>query len=142
MRLPAPDNLRYAPAAGYGGARWFQMEIWHFVLVGLIIYLDGMAIYYAYKTDMYEPLQLSLQALLVVLVPVVGALFVIFFSVSQINRQLMASRQGGRSRVLELFFLSWLLTPSSQNGFQNDESGFNNSDQVQNSGDTGGSSGE
>lgn len=119
------------------------MEIWHFVLVGLIIYLDSMAIFYAYKSDMYEPLQLSLQALLVVLIPVIGALFVIFFSLPQINRQLMVSRQGGgRSRVLEMFFLAWLLTPSSENDFQNGESDFSNSDAVPNSGDSGGGSGE
>jgi len=83
--------------------------IW--ILIIALVYIDLMAIYYAHKSDMYEPIQLFFQILLVLILPFVGALFVLNMALSQLK----SLPRGGhsvkvKSRLLELFFLSAFMT--------------------------------
>ncbi|BFM47861.1 hypothetical protein [Marinomonas sp. THO17] len=93
------------------------------VLVLLLVYLDTMAIYYAVKTDMFEPFQLAVQALFVIVVPFFGALVVLGFAISQIKSSpIIHSSAGSRSRLLELLFLKSIIAPKNSATANSDNS--------------------
>ena len=86
--------------------------IWISVIA--LVYLDAMAVYYAQKSEMYEPLQLFLQTLFVICLPVIGALLVLNIALSHIR----SAPEGGvsnkpKSRFLELLFLTAVVASHS-----------------------------
>lgn len=88
------------------------METYIAVSIILIaIYLDGLAIYYAHKSDMYSPQQLTLQLLFVLLVPILGAILVISLSAAYFQDN-VSSKEKPRGHLLKLLTLSFILTPS------------------------------
>ena len=85
-----------------------------FILIFILLYIDVIAIYYAHKSDMYERSQLIIQALVVVLIPFIGGMFVLMFALSQINKQLpVKPQEESKSKILHYLFLSFILVNNS-----------------------------
>ncbi|KZY96100.1 hypothetical protein A3765_28980 [Oleiphilus sp. HI0130] len=102
--------------------------IW--IIVIALVYLDAMAIYYAHKSEMYEPIQLFFQALIVLCIPLVGALLILNFALSHIRSAPQYSGSSkSRSRVLELFFLTAIVASHSNSvGLSDDGAGSSHID--------------
>ncbi len=85
-----------------------------YILLFFLLYIDVLAIYYAHKSGMYERTQLIMQALIVVLIPFIGGMFVLMFALSQINKQPTGKPQEkSRARILHYLFLSFILVNNS-----------------------------
>mgnify|MGYP007022652120 CR=1 FL=1 len=92
-----------------------------------LIYLDSMAIYYAIKSDVFEPFQLIFQTLFVIFIPFVGALIVLNFALSQIRSTAPnVEVQQTKSRFFELLFLSAVIASHSNNSGLSDDGGSGN----------------
>jgi uncharacterized membrane protein YgcG len=92
-----------------------------------LIYLDSMAIYYAIKSDVFEPFQIIYQTLFVIFIPFVGALIILSFALSQIRSTVPnVAVQRTKSRFLELLFLSAVITSHSNNSGFSDNGGSGN----------------
>ena len=86
-------------------------------LLALLLYIDAMAIYYAHKSEMFERTQLIMQALIVIFIPFIGGIFVLIFSLSQLNKQPAEKlHEKSKARILHYLFLSFILVnnPTSQ----------------------------
>lgn len=80
-------------------------------LLCLLLYLNAAAIYYAVKTEMYSTKQLVAQACIVFLVPLVGAIVILSFSISQISPEpLLKNEKKHSNRLLSLLFLSFIVS--------------------------------
>ena len=98
------------------------MELLSVVIV-LLIYLNASAIYYAVVSGMFSKTQLIFQSLFVVLVPVLGAIFVLFFSISQIDRSgFKPAQDKPKIRLLSYIFLTFLVSQNTSDSFANDSS--------------------
>ena len=107
-----------------------------------LIYLDSMAIYYARKSDIFEPIQIIFQTLFVIFVPFVGALIVLNFALSQIRSTVPSIEPDKtKSRFFELLFLSTVIASQSNNSGLSD-SGNNESSGFDSGGDSGGGDGQ
>ena len=96
------------------------------LLVVLYFYLCGMAIYYAHRSSMYSGSQLIMQGAFVLLLPFVGAIAVLFFSLNQINSSKHTVRSERSSfSPLAYVFLSFILVKYSDNQSQNGASETN-----------------
>ncbi len=85
-----------------------------FIILFVLLYIDVMAIYYAYKSDMYERIQLIIQALIVVLIPFIGGMFVLMFALSQINKHPTGKPpEKSKARIYHYLFLSFVLVNRS-----------------------------
>ena len=85
-----------------------------FILLFFLFYIDVMAIFYAHKSDMYERTQLIMQALIVVLIPFIGGMFVLMFALSQINKQpTRKPQEKSKAGILHYLFLSFILVNNS-----------------------------
>lgn len=83
-------------------------------LFALLLYIDAMAIYYAHKSEMFERTQLIMQALIVILIPYIGGIFVLMFSLSQLKKQPAAKlHEKSKARILNYLFLSFILVNNS-----------------------------
>ena len=84
------------------------------IILALLLYIDVLAIYYAHKSDMFERPQLIIQAVIVILIPFIGGIFVLMFSLSQINKQPGVKPQDKtKARILHYLFLSFILVNDS-----------------------------
>jgi len=89
--------------------------IW--ILLIALVYIDSMAIYFAHKSGMYEPIQLFFQILLILILPFVGALFVLNMALSQLKSLPQCGKPVQvKSRLLELLFLASVLTSNGHSG--------------------------
>jgi len=82
--------------------------IW--ILLIALVYIDSMAIYYAHKSGMYEPIQLFFQGLLILVLPFVGALFVLNMALSQLKslpQRSQLCRQSPDSSNYSSYLLFW-----------------------------------
>jgi hypothetical protein len=82
-----------------------------YLIIFVAAYLDCLAMYYAYKSEMYSNQQLAFQLLLVLILPLIAAIFVITFSVSNIQ-QYRGSTEKSKGHLIKLLTLSFFLTPS------------------------------
>ena len=84
------------------------------IFSALLLYLDVMALFYAHKSDMFERSQLIIQAAIVILIPFIGGIFILMFSLSQINQHpLPKEQEKTKSRILYYLFLSFALVDNS-----------------------------
>ncbi len=93
------------------------------LLLGALIYLDAAAIYYSIKTEMYTKGQLVGQACVVLLIPFLGAILILSFSLTQISSTTFKGSEAKfPSRLLSNLFLGFLVSRSHQSS-KNDDSG-------------------
>jgi len=93
------------------------------ILLVFLIYLNASAIYYAVVSGMFSKGQLIGQTLLVFLVPVLGAILVLFISISQIDGDgFKPSIDKPKIRLLSYIFLSFLVSKNASESFANDSS--------------------
>jgi choline-glycine betaine transporter len=98
------------------------MELLIVVLV-VLLYLNASAMYYAALSDMVSKHQLFAQTLLVFLIPFLGAILVLYLSISHIdNTSLKSSEDKPKIRLLSYVFFTFLITKNSTDGFSNDSS--------------------
>ncbi len=79
----------------------------------LLLYLNAAAIYYAVKTEMYSIKQLVAQACIVFIIPLVGAVVILSFSISQLSPETPLALERERktsSRLFSLLFLSFIVS--------------------------------
>lgn len=81
------------------------------IITFIALYLDAAAIYYAIKSEMFSREQLIAQAIIILLFPMLGAIFILTFTLSQTGRSGFKSEVGKpKSRWLSLLFLSFIVT--------------------------------
>ncbi|MGJ8694615.1 MAG: hypothetical protein ACSHW0_19330 [Thalassotalea sp.] len=98
------------------------MELLSIIIV-LYLYLNCSAIYYAVISDMFSKHQLIAQSILVFLVPFLGAILVLYFSISQIGgNDLKQIQNKPKVRLLSYVFLTFLITNNSSDTLSNGSS--------------------
>ncbi|KZZ11072.1 hypothetical protein A3758_35350 [Oleiphilus sp. HI0118] len=99
-----------------------QYLIWIFVIA--LVYIDAMAIYYAHKSEMYEPIQILFQSLVVICLPIFGAILVLNIALSHIRSAPEGSVSSKpKSRFLELLFLTAIVASHSSSSMGHSDSG-------------------
>ena len=94
-------------------------------LLCLLLYLNAAAVYYAIKSEMYTSKQLVAQACIVFLIPIVGAVVILSFSISQLSPETPLANEGKiSSRLLSLLFLSFIVSNSNDQS-ESSDSGSN-----------------
>jgi len=93
------------------------------ITIAILLYLNASAIYYAVVSDMFSNKQLIAQSIFVFLVPFFGAILVLVFSISQIDRTgFKPSIDKPKIRLLSFIFLTFLVSKNSSDSFGNDSS--------------------
>jgi len=101
------------------------------ITLAILLYLNAAAIYYAVISGMFSRQQLIAQSVLVFLVPLLGAILVLFFSISQIDRTgFKPSKDKPKIRLLSYVFLTFLVSKNTSDSLSNDSapSDFGGSD--------------
>ena len=96
------------------------MELLSLVIV-FLIYLNASAIYYAVVSGMFSKPQLIAQSIFVFMVPFLGAILVLVFSISQIDRTgFKPLIDKPKIRLLSYLFLTFLVSKNTSDSFAND----------------------
>lgn len=83
-------------------------------LLCILLYLNAAAIYYAVRTEMYTSKQLAAQTCIVFAIPLVGAVVILSFSISQLSPGTTRENERKTSnRLLSLLFLSFIFSHSN-----------------------------
>lgn len=101
------------------------------IILAILLYLNASAIYYAVLSDMFSKNQLIAQALLVFLIPFLGAILVLYFSISQIDRTgFKPTQDKPKIRLLSYVFLTFLISKNTSDSISNESntSDFGGSD--------------
>jgi hypothetical protein len=93
------------------------------ITIAILLYLNASAIYYAVVSGMFSKQQLIAQSIFVFIVPYLGAILVLVFSISQIDRTgFKPSIYKPKIRLLSYIFLTFLVSKNTSDSLANDSS--------------------